>query len=172
MKSVAFAVLGLVALAGPAAGQAPPGPVWTLTLPKAPAETARLAYGEPGAAAPPLYLSCRPKSGQILAAFDVKQKLAAHRRGDVWIDAIGRPAPWPISVTISSSVQKTTLRGVAFPSAATETVSSVAVEVSTLAPVIADWRKTQVLRIEAVLETNLQPPAPKAMVSRFLRACG
>jgi hypothetical protein len=48
----------------------------------------------------------------------------------------------------------------------------VAVEVSTLAPVIADWRKTQVLRIEAVLETNLQPPAPKAMVSRFLRACG
>lgn len=172
MKAYVLVALGLAALAADAAGaQTPAAPAWTLSLPKAPEDLARLTYEEPGAEAGRLLLSCKPKSGQMVAAFDVKTKLASRRRGDVWIDAIGRPAPWAVSVTVASLTLSTTLRGAADHNESTKG-SSVAVEISTRAPVLAEWRKTGVLSVGAALEKNAPPPTPKALVSRFLRACG
>lgn len=182
MTSAVLALAGVAALAAPAIAQPqspPPAaapaatPTWNLALPdkKDPAARARLSFGVSGTRDQPLYLSCAPGAGQVLAVFDVTQKLASRKRGDVWVDAIGRPSPWAVSVTVASLTQKTVLRGVAYPSETSEG-STVAVEVSTLAPVVDEWRKTQALRIEAVLQTNQQPPAPKAVVARFLKACG
>lgn len=171
MKTLAFLTLGLGVLAGAAAAQSPDSAAWNLSLPKAPQDTAYLTYAVPESGRLRLNLSCRVKSGQVLAMFDVEKRLAVKQRGQSWVDNIGRPAPWPVSVTVMSLTQKTTLRGLALPNAMTGG-STVQVEVSTLAPVVAEWRNTAVLRLDALDEVNAQPAAAKGLISRFLRACG
>lgn len=169
MKTAAFAAAGLaLGLAVPAGAQG--SGVWTLDTPKPPLDVAHLIYAAPGAPAPLVAVSCRRKTGQVIASFDAAQSLAASRRGETWVDRIGRPAPWPVSVTIASGAARTTLRGQASPNPAGG--STVSVEVSDRAPVLAEWKKTGALQLEALDETRAPPPAKKGLVSRFLRFCG
>lgn len=150
---------------------APAGPDWMLSVPKSREPgRAQLVFADPEAGAPRLSLSCDAGSGMIVAAFDVGQKLASRQRNGVWIDAIGRPEPWAVSVSVASVTQTTTLRGAARHNAATSG-SSIAVEIATAAPVVAEWRKTGALRFRAALEERQEPPAPRAMVAKFLRVC-
>lgn len=153
------------------ASAAPAGPDWMLSVPKSREPgRAQLVYADAEAGAPRLSLSCDAGSGMIVAAFEVSQKLASRQRNGVWIDAIGRPEPWALSVSVASMSQSTTLRGAARHNAATAG-SSIAVEIATAAPVIAEWRKTGALRFRAALEDRQEPPAPRAMVTKFLRVC-
>lgn len=154
-----------------AASRAPPGPVvWTLSTPETPDQPVALVYAPFAGDWTALALRCQPKSGQVVAVFDVALAMGERRQGDTWLDSVGRPAPWPVSVVLASQTLTTTLRGAAAPNAKTGG-STVTVEASTLAPVIQEWRRTSLLRLAAAGE-NVAPPAPpKGLVSRFLRIC-
>lgn len=167
MKTVAIAAGLALALAAPAAGQTPGG--WTLEIPKAPLDVAHLIHAGPDGR-PILALSCRKNTGQIAASFEASENLASGRRGEVWIDRIGRPAPWAVSVAVVSGPERTTLRGQARPSPAGG--STVSVEVSDRAPVLAAWRKSAVLRLESLGSAVEPPPARKSLIGRFLGYCG
>ncbi|WP_374575758.1 hypothetical protein [Phenylobacterium sp.] len=168
MKTVAFAAGVLAAaLAGPAGAQER---LWTLDIPKAPDDVASLTYALPASGDVALRLSCRKKTGQIRIQFQAAQGMAATRRGEVWVDEIGRQPPWPLSVTIASMDQQTTLRGQAVPDEATGG-SIVSVEVATRAPVVEAWRTSAELKLTALDATADQPPAKKGLVRRFLGYC-
>ena len=168
MKPAIATALALSVLTPTAAG-AQSGPVWTIDTPRAPLDMAHLVYADPAGGAPELALSCRKGTGQIIASFEAPESLASSRRGEVWVDRIGRPAPWPVSVTVSSSAERTTLRGQANPSAAGG--STVSVEIADRAPVIADWRRTAVLAFSALGANRSPSPPPKSMVGRFVNFC-
>lgn len=170
MKSFAIAAGLGVCLVGAGAAAAPANPFWTLDIPKAPLDVAHLVYLSPTSGAPVLAMSCRKKTGQVIASFDVAQSLAAAQRGSTWVDSIGRPAPWPVSVTLASGAQSTTLRGQAHPNA--QGGSTVSVEAASRAPVLGDWKKSGALMLQSMDEGVSPPPAKSSLVSRFLRFCG
>lgn len=129
-----------------------------------------LSYGTPGSEEVELGMSCTRKTGQIRIVFPVAQRLAETLRGSTWLDSVGRPAPWPVSVTVSSAVQSTTVRGQADANELSGG-SSVSVELSERAPVLQEFAKTGQLRLIAVGDTVAPPPAPRRDARRFVRSC-
>lgn len=170
MKTAASAAcaLGLALAAGAALAQ---DRLWTLDIPKAPDDVATLVYRLPVSGDTGLSLSCRKKTGQVVVAFDVGAGMKASRRGAVWVDEIGRAPPWPVSVTLTSMGEQTTLRGQAWPNDATGG-STVKAEVATRAPVIDAWRRSAELNLTALDASVTQPAASKGLVRRFLSYCG
>jgi hypothetical protein len=161
------AALALLALSPTAVQAQALPPDWSVDTPKdAPAT---LIYGPP--AAPSLGFACVRKSGQITVRLLVSRRLADHRAGDVWIDAAGIAAPWPVSVAFASAEATTTLRGQA---QGTEPPGGTAVttEISTAAPVLKAFGKTGAIAVTALSETTTPTPAKPGMVRKFLGACG
>ena len=161
-------VLAALLAAGPAQAQeAPAASRWTGAVEKT---EAHLAYAVPESDEVELALSCTRKTGQIRIFFPAEERLAATLRGSTWLDKVGRPAPWPVSVTVASGVQTTTVRGRA---EADELAggSSVTVELTDRAPVIQAFAKTGELRVTALGTTVAVPPAPRRDASRLVRAC-
>ena len=168
-------VLLLAGLTLLAAAHAPPAlaqdqRVWSVSVPKKPDDTAFLSYGQPESDDLGLSLSCKVKTGQVSILFAAAKALAVRQRGDTWIDAIGRPAPWPVDVAVVSGVQRASVRGLANADQMNGG-STVTAELSTRAPVIAAFAKTGVLHLESLGTAVDQPPAPKRQVAKFLRAC-
>lgn len=146
------------------------GPVWAFTAAKLPETVSYLRYAIPDADEIGVTLSCPRKSGEITARFDVDQRLADHLQGRTWVDRIGRPPPWPISVTLASATAATTLRGQAQPDEMNGG-SSISVDVSDRAPVLAEFARTGQLKLTALSGSVQPPPAPKGLAGRFLRSC-
>jgi hypothetical protein len=166
------AVVALAALAVLAAGAAQAqeedyAPRWMVQVEKA---EAHLAYAVPESDEVQVALSCTRKTGQIRIFFPAEERLAETLRGSTWLDKVGRPAPWPVSVTVASGAQSTTVRGQAD---ADELAggSSVTVELTDRAPVIQAFAKTGELRVSALGTTVEVPPAPRRDAGRFVRAC-
>lgn len=159
--------LALLLAAGPAGAQEDASR-WFGAVDKA---EAFLTYGIPDSDEVQLSLSCTRKTGQIRAFFPVEHRLAVSLRGGtVWVDEVGRPAPWPVSVTVASGDQSTTVRGQA-DADELGGGSSVTVELSERAPVMQAFAKTGQLRLIALGETVAHPAAPRRDASRFVRAC-
>lgn len=151
------------------AAQAQEGRVWTLGNDKALPEVT-LIYGAPNSDDVVIALRCPRQTGQVTASFAVAAKLADQRQGEVWVDKIGRPAPWPVSVTIASGAASSTLRGQANADALNGG-SLLSAEIATRAPVIAALRKTGVITLSGLNETKDAPPVPLKLVRPFLSAC-
>lgn len=164
------ALLSLALLLAPGAAQAQeadPAPRWIGAVEKT---DAHLTYAVPESDEVELALSCTRKTGQIRILFPVEQRLAATLRGSTWLDKVGRPAPWPVSVTVTSGAQSTTVRGQAD---ADELAggSTVIVELTDRAPVMQNFAKSGELRVAALGTTVSVPPAPRRDASRLVRAC-
>jgi len=170
MKILSSALLCLALLAASAAQAQEAARAWSVSTPKAPEDTAFLSFGAPGTDDVGLALSCKVKTGQVSILFDVNRALAVRQRGGVWIDTIGRPAPWLVDVVVASGVQRVSVRGLANPDQMNGG-STVTAEVSTQAPVVAAFAKTGLLHVESLGTTVEEPPAPKRHVAKFLRAC-
>ena len=97
----------LLLLAAPAAAQEG---AWTY---RAEPEPVELSYVAPGAFAPALVLACVKDSRQLVARFPVEQRLGVRTLEGRWVDDVGRPAPWPVSVTLTSGEAQTTIPGLA-----------------------------------------------------------
>lgn len=165
MKALAFVLAA--ALAAPAAAQ-PPGRTWIVEAPKGAA--AVLVFGTPGSDDAVLALRCEPKSGQIALTAPLAKRLADRQERGVWVDRAGVRAPWPVSVNLASEGANATLRGRALPSQL-DGATLVETEVSTQAPVIAAFRKTGLLSVQAIGEDVPVPPAPRGSVRKFLGVC-
>src|SRR5688500_13637405 len=61
-----------------------------------------LVYGVEGADVGDLWFRCREASGQITLAFNVERRIGVELRGTTHYDQAGRPAPWPVRVTVAS----------------------------------------------------------------------
>ncbi|HEY9219865.1 MAG TPA: hypothetical protein VIO94_17590 [Phenylobacterium sp.] len=129
-----------------------------------------LTFGLPDSDEVELSLSCTRKTGQIRIFFPVETRLADRLRGSTWLDKVGRPAPWPVSVTVASGAQSTTVRGQADANEMSGG-SSVTVELSERAPVLQEFAKTGALRLSAVGETVASPNAPKGEARKLVRSC-
>ena len=164
---LALALLLLTATAAQA--QAPDGRVWTLANDKTLPEVA-LVYGAPNSDDLVIGLRCPRGTGQVTASFRAEARLADRRENDLWVDKIGRPAPWPTSVTLASGLASATLRGQA-KADDLNGGSLVSAEVATRAPVIAAFRKTGVLTLTGLGETQRASPVPLKQVRPFLSAC-
>ncbi|MDP3869864.1 hypothetical protein [Phenylobacterium sp.] len=151
------------------AAQAQDGRVWTLANDKTLPEVA-LVYGAPNSDDLVIALRCPRGTGQVTAAFLVEARLADRRENEVWVDKIGRPAPWPTSVTLASGLASATLRGQASADDLNRG-SLLSAEVATRAPVIAAFRKTGVMTLTGLGETRSAPPVPLKQVRPFLSAC-
>lgn len=162
---LALALLMLTA----SAAQAQEGRVWTLGNDKVLPDVT-LVYGAPNSDDVVIALRCPRQTGQVTASFAVAAKLADRRQGEVWVDKIGRPAPWPTSVTIASGAASATLRGQASADELNGG-SLLSAEVATRAPVIAAFRKTGVITLTGLNETKDAPPVPLKQVRPFLSAC-
>ena len=162
---LALALLLLTA----SAAQAQDGRVWTLANDKTLPDVA-LVYGEPNSDDVVVALRCPRGTGQISAAFPVATRLADRQQNGVWVDKIGRPAPWPASVTLASGVASATLRGQASADDLNGG-SLLSAEVATRAPVIAAFKKTGVITLSGLGETKSAPPVPLKQVRPFLSAC-
>lgn len=161
-------ILAAVLAAGAARAQdADPAPRWTGAVEKT---EAHLTYAVPESDEVELSLSCTRKTGQIRIFFPAEERLAATLRGSTWLDKVGRPAPWPVSVTVASGVQSTTVRGEAHPDELAGG-SSVSVELTDRAPVMQAFAKTGELRVAALGTTVAAPPAPRRDARRLVRAC-
>ncbi|MET0294478.1 MAG: hypothetical protein ABW042_05620 [Phenylobacterium sp.] len=160
------ALLLAAVAACPALAQEDEAPRWTSQIDKA---EAWLSYGTPGSEETTLSLSCARKSGQIRILFPVEHRMAASLRGSTWVDDVGRPAPWPVSVNAASGPQQTTIRGDAN---ADEMAggSTISLELSERAPVVQAFARTGELRLVAMGETVAAPPAGRE-AGRFVRAC-
>ena len=139
---------------------------WSVDTPKdAPAV---LLYGAP--TTPQAGFACERKTGQVTTRLMLQRKVADHRVGEVWVNAAGIAAPWPVSVTFASNGETSTLRGQAEAGSVGDT-TAVSSEISTAAPVMQAFRKTGAISLTALGEV-VQPPAAKpGMVRKFLNAC-
>ncbi|MFC3077127.1 hypothetical protein ACFODL_03385 [Phenylobacterium terrae] len=161
-------ILAAVLTAGAAQAQeADPAPRWMGAVEKT---EAHLTYAVPESDEVELSLNCTRKTGQIRIFFPVEERLAETLRGSTWLDKVGRPAPWPVSVTVASGAQSTTVRGEAHPDELAGG-SSISVELTDRAPVMQAFAKTGELRVSALGTTVAVPPAPRRDASRLVRAC-
>jgi hypothetical protein len=158
--------LPFILLAQVASQTAAPG-AWTLETPKA--APAIFTYARDGAQL--VQMTCQPDSGQILFRVAVRKRLAARKSGTIWTNAVGMPAPWPASVTLTSTGAASTLRGAL--DAETQTGASIALaEASTQAPVIRNFGKAGALTFTIAGESIAPEPAKAGDARKFLRACG
>ncbi|MBP7651401.1 MAG: hypothetical protein KA085_05865 [Phenylobacterium sp.] len=162
---LALALLLLTATAA----QAQDGRAWTLSNDKTLPEVA-LIYGAPNSDDVVATLRCPRGTGQVTASFPVSARLADRLESDVWVDRIGRPAPWPASVTLASGLASATLRGQATADDLNGG-SLLSAEVATRAPVIAAFKQTGAITLSGLGETKSAPPVPLKQVRPFLSAC-
>jgi hypothetical protein len=151
------------------AAQAQDGRVWTLSNDKTLPDVA-LVYGAPNSDDVVAALRCPRGTGQVIASFPVGARLADRLENDIWVDKIGRQAPWPASVTVASGLASATLRGHASADDLNGG-SLLTAELATRAPVIAAFKKTGVITLSGLGETKSTPPVPLKQVRPFLSAC-
>ncbi|MDP3491073.1 MAG: hypothetical protein Q8R71_13145 [Phenylobacterium sp.] len=133
-------------------------------------EPVELAHTSPGSPIPDLALTCVKDSRQIVARFPVAQRLAADNSSGRWLDDVGRPAPWPVSVTIASGETQTTIPGEANLDPIGDG-SIITVEFADRAPVAEAFSRTGMLAVSA-LGGSVQPAAAaRRSVQGFLRYC-
>jgi len=160
-------LLGLALAAGAAQAQEDAAPQWRSAVDKA---DAWMNYGVPEAEETELVLSCTRGTGQIKILFPVQHRPPSTIRGSTWVDDVGRPAPWPTSVTVASGAASTTVRGQADVDELSGG-STITVELSEKAPVMQAFAKSGELRLIAMGETVAHPPAPRRDAARFVRSC-
>ena len=159
----ALALLALIAAPQASAQE----PTWIYRAESDPAE---LGYATPGGRDVTLALSCAKDTRQIVAYFSAARTLAVRNENGVWLDDVGRRAPWPVSVTLSSGEQSTTIPGQATVGPTPEG-SAVRVEFADRAPVAENFAKTGELRLAALGSVIAPPAAPRRELRSFLRYC-
>lgn len=161
-----LSALGLLALV-PALPASAQEPTWILRSNSDPAE---LGYATLDGQEVTLALSCAKDSRQIVAYFTAARTLAVRHENGRWVDDVGRAAPWPVSVTLSSGDQTTTIPGQASIGSSPQG-SAVRVEFADRAPVAENFAKTGQLSLAALGSVIAPPAAPRRELRSFLRYC-
>lgn len=129
-----------------------------------------LVYGPDGSDVGDLWFRCRDASGRISVAFNVEQRLGVELRGTTWYDEAGRPAPWPVRVTVASGEHRAALSGQAHHDEARQ-ASFVTADFPMGGPVLRNFTRSGRFEASAFGETASTPVAPPELVARFIEAC-
>ena len=160
-------LLGLMAAATAFTASAAQERSWMLRREPDPAQ---LAYATPGTEDWVVAFTCMKDSGQIIAAFPAAQALGVRQENRIWLDDVGRAAPWPISVTLSSGLEQTTIPGEVIADA-TGRGSIVRVEFADRAPVAEAFADDGVIRLAGLGEVVEAPEVPRGELRGFFRYC-
>lgn len=133
-------------------------------------EPVDMTYVAAGGLVPAVTFTCEKDSRQIVARFRVAQRLGVRNENGFWVDDVGRPAPWPVSVTLASTAFQTTIPGLAEVDPQ-GTGSLISVEFSDRAPVTEGFQQTGVITLAALGGVVSPTPAPRRTVQSFLRYC-
>ena len=167
MKYAAFAAAALIL--APAAAQARPGDIWQM---ETNTDSVVLHYGVPperGEQDMP-GIMCLPHSVYQAMLFTDRHHYPVRQRGDDWVNRAGRPAPWPMTMTVGSGVANVTLPASGEMETDDELVM-VTANIPTSGPIVTTFQHTGQLRLSAAGETPRLPPAPAPLVRRFFAAC-
>jgi hypothetical protein len=129
-----------------------------------------LVYGPEGSDVGDLWFRCRDASNRIVVAFNVERRIGVELRGTTYHDEAGRPAPWPVRVTVASGQHRAALSGQAHHDEARE-ASFITADFPMGGPVLSQFERSGEFAATAFGETTDTPRAPAELVGRFLEAC-
>ncbi|HEY9219866.1 MAG TPA: hypothetical protein VIO94_17595 [Phenylobacterium sp.] len=129
-----------------------------------------LAFAADGSDVGDLWLECRDASSRVSLKFPVEHRIGFELHGTTYVDADGRPEPWPVRVTVESGSKRATLGGEAHYDESRDG-SFISVSFPMGGPILASFARTGQLTATAFGETPDIPPAPQELVSQFLDAC-
>jgi hypothetical protein len=158
-------VLALAIFAFAAGAQA--APAWRVVVDSG---VARLTYDQSGEDET-TDLACAPGRGRIKATIFVDHAVADHTVGENWVDAHGRPAPWPTHVKFATPSGSADLPATTMPdemSGGSEV--DVTIPAATLSAT-AFARGGKVV-FTAYGEMTHDPPIPPAKAAMLMAACG
>jgi hypothetical protein len=167
MKHAALAAAAIVL--APAIAQARPGDIWQL---ETNTDSVVLHYGIPpsrGEQDMPGVM-CLPHSAYQAVLFTDRHHYPVRQRGDDWVNRAGRPAPWPMTMTIGSGAANVTLPAHGEMETEDELVM-VTADIPASGPIVTSFRRTGQLRLSSLGETPRLPPAPQGLLRRFFAAC-
>jgi hypothetical protein len=153
--------------AGPATA-AETGRVWAIALPKE--GDAVLRYAFPDTKDLMLGLTCAKGTGQVQIVAASPVRLIEPVDPDAPTGTTPVAAQRPASIGVAAGAATATLPGRVGPDAVYGG-SFVLTEISTASPVMSAFRKTRMLKVSALRESVETPPAPAAMLGKFLRFC-
>jgi hypothetical protein len=129
-----------------------------------------LVYGPEGSDVGDLWFRCRDASNRIAIAFNVERRIGVELRGTTYHDEAGRPAPWPVRVTVVSGQHRAALSGQAHHDEARQ-ASFVTADFPMGGPVLSAFSRSGRFAASAFGETTDTPPASPELVSQFIQAC-
>ncbi|MFC3077128.1 hypothetical protein ACFODL_03390 [Phenylobacterium terrae] len=129
-----------------------------------------LVYGPEGSDVGDLWFRCRDASSRIVVAFNVERRIGVELRGTTYYDEAGRPAPWPVRVTVASGQHRAALSGQAHHDEARE-ASFITADFPMGGPVLSAFGRSGEFSASAFGETTSTPRAPAELVRQFLEAC-
>lgn len=167
MKALLIAI-ACTAIAAPALAQ-PDERRWTLHIDDS---LAQLTWAIPDSDDAGPSFSCSPGDGMVKVTQLVEHRVATEQptADGTWVDAKGRPPPWPgelrltsgkVSETYAALVQPEEMYGGSFVEA----------EAFPETPIFEAFAKTGVIVLTSFGESDKPPPAPRASVRALLHAC-
>lgn len=163
----AFSVLAALALLSAVPAHAQDGFEWRFRT--SPGHS-HLVYGAEGSDVGDLWFRCRDASNRITVAFNVERQIGVELRGATYFDETGRPAPWPVRVTVVSGQHRAALSGQAHHDEA-RTASFITADFPMGGPVLSAFGRSGEFAASAYGETTDTPRAPAELVRQFLEAC-
>lgn len=163
----AFSVLAALALLSAVPAHAQDGFEWRFRT--SPGHS-HLVYGAEGSDVGDLWFRCRDASNRITVAFNVERQIGVELRGATYFDEAGRPAPWPVRVTVVSGQHRAALSGQAHHDEA-RTASFITADFPMGGPVLSAFGRSGEFAASAYGETTDTPRAPAELVRQFLEAC-
>ncbi len=167
MKALLISI-ACIAAAGPALAQ-PDERQWTLTLGD---DLAQLGWAIPESDDGGPSFSCSPGDGMVKVSQLVTHRIATETptADGNWVDAKGRPAPWPGELTLASGGVRETYPAIVQPEEMYGG-SFVEAEIGPETPVLAAFARTGVIVLTSFGESEKPPAAPTAKVRALLAAC-
>lgn len=142
---------------------------WTLNIDD---DLAQLSWAIPESDDGGPSFSCSPGEGMVKVVQLVQRRLAtdAPTADGTWVDAAGRPAPWPGLLTLTSGKLTHSYAAVVHPEEMYGG-SIVEAEIGPETPVLEAFGRTGVIALSSFGERETPPRAPAAKVRALLNAC-
>ena len=157
-------LLTLLLALSPAAAMASPVR-WTLTVD---GDGAVLSDGEGDDAS--VRLSCMPEPGKLHVYVQLQHREAVKLRGEAWVNAAGRPAPWRTPLNLRSGTASAVMSAEADDNEDSGG-TDVYADLPTGGPVLSAFARSGALTLVAYGETVKVGPVAPAKAARLLRVC-
>lgn len=167
MKALLITI-ACTALAAPAFAQ-PDERLWNLHIDD---DLAQLSWAIPDSDDGGPSFSCSPGDGMVKVSQLVTHRVATDQptAEGTWVDAKGRPAPWPGELRLTSGQVSETYSALVHPEEMYDG-SIVQAEAFPETPIFEAFAESGVIVLTSFGESEAPPPAPRASIRALLNAC-